>query len=174
MDSFNVLCNSSSVNVFTEVSTFVGFVIQLHMVILDFEKNRIAYSTILSKFGEMWQDANTYINVERKLGNHVDGYAEQIRRSVCAWIKLFFGKRKWNIALTPFPKFIACNPPVSHITADAHSPMILVCTLEWSHGDHCSVCLVTSKNDQRPSLEDLHCETFSASLIFDVQTPFGF
>ena len=42
---------------------------------------------------------------------------------------------------------IACNPPVCHIIADAHSPMRLVCTLEWSHSDHCSVCLITSKND---------------------------
>ena len=31
---------------------------------------------------------------------------------------------------------ISCNIPVSHITADAHSPMRLVCTLEWSHSDH--------------------------------------
>ena len=43
--------------------------------------------------------------------------------------------------------YISCYPSVRHIIADAHSPMRLVCTLEWSHSDHCSVCLITSKND---------------------------
>ena len=42
---------------------------------------------------------------------------------------------------------IACNLRVIHITADAHSPMRLLCTLEWSHGVHSSVCLITSNND---------------------------
>ena len=42
---------------------------------------------------------------------------------------------------------IACNPPVRHLIADAHSPIILVCTLEWSHSGHWGVCLSISKND---------------------------
>ena len=55
---------------------------------------------------------------------------------------------------------ITCNPPVSHITAVAHSPMRLVCTLEWSHSDHCSVCLTHIKEwlktfIRRPSLADV-------------------
>ena len=42
---------------------------------------------------------------------------------------------------------IVCNPPVRHTIADAHSPIRLVCTLEWSHSGHWGVCLSTSKND---------------------------
>ena len=61
-----------------------------------------------------------------------------------------------RIALKPGTHLIACNPPVSHITADARSPMRSMCTLKWP-----LQCLLNHITEwlktfiRRPSLEDV-------------------